>query len=154
MKKLSIALLLCFASYLTYSQDLHFRSGKEKNQDKPQLFSKEASRFSVRPEFFNQMLSSRMQQQVTVQISPKTTFRGRVTDITHDAPGLETVIMKSSDVPGLVLSLSRVEIPGEGTIYRGVMMSPGHKDMLMMEKDAVTGQYLWNKKEIAHMIPD
>jgi hypothetical protein len=154
MKKLSIALLLCFVSYLSNSQDLHFRSGKEKNQDKPQLFSKEASRFSVRPEFINQMLSGRTQQQVTVQVSPKTTFNGKVTAITHDAPGLETIIMHSSEVPGLVLSISRLEIPGKGTTYSGVMISRDHRDLLMMEKDPVTGQYLWNKKEVSSMILD
>jgi hypothetical protein len=154
MKKLSIALLFSFATAFAFSQDLHFKSGKEKQQNKPQLFAKEASRFSVRPEFFNQMLSSRVQQQVAITITPKTVFRGTVTAITHDAPGLETIIMKSTETPGLVLSLSRLEIAGEGVTYRGMMMGTGYSDMLMLEKDPATGSYVWNKKEIAHMIPD
>jgi hypothetical protein len=154
MKTLSIALLFVLAATTTFSQDLHFKSGKEKNQNKPQLFAKESSRFSAGPEFFNQILSGRLQQQLTVRLTSKTTFRGKVTSITHDAPGLETITLKSTETPGLVLSLSRVEIPGEGVVFRGMMMSAGHSDMLMLEKDAVTGQYLWNKKQVAHMIPD
>jgi hypothetical protein len=62
--------------------------------------------------------------------------------------------MKSTETPGLVLSLSRLEIAGEGVTYRGMMMGTGYSDMLMLEKDPATGSYVWNKKEIAHMIPD
>jgi hypothetical protein len=35
-----------------------------------------------------------------------------------------------------------------------MMMGTGYSDMLMLEKDPATGSYVWNKKEIAHMIPD
>jgi hypothetical protein len=34
------------------------------------------------------------------------------------------------------------------------MISKKHSDMLMMEKDPVTGNYTWNKKQVSHMLAD
>jgi len=99
-------------------------------------------------------MAYRLNQQVLVQISPKTSFKGKVTAITNDAPGLQTIIMQSTETPGMVLSLSKLDIKGESTVYRGVMMSKNAGDMLMLEKDPATGEYNWNKKQVSHMIPD
>jgi hypothetical protein len=154
MKKLQFALLLCLSATLSFAQDVHFKSGREKSSNKPQLFAKEPARISVKADFFNKVLSFKVDQRVTVAVASTVSFSGKVTAITHDAPGLETIIMQSTETPGLVLSLSKVNIPGEGIQYRGIMMSKGHSDMLMLEKDMVTGNYVWNKKSVAHMIPD
>ena len=154
MKKFSIVLMLSFAFTLTYAQEVSFRSNREKQSEKSQMFMKESARFAVRNNFVNEVMAYRLNQQVSVQISPKTNFKGKVTAITNDAPGLQTIIMQSTETPGQVLSLSKLDIKGEGTIYRGVMMSKNASDMLMLEKDPATGEYNWNKKQVSHMIPD
>lgn len=154
MKKLQFVLLLCLSASFTFAQDVQFRSGREKNSNKPQMFAKAPTRISVKPEFFNNILSYKKEQTVTVSLSSTVSFTGKVTAITKDAPGLETIIMQSTDVPGLVFSISKVQIPGEGVQYRGVMMSKEHSDMMMLEKDKITGAYVWNKKSVAQMIPD
>lgn len=154
MKKFSLVLMLGFAFTLTNAQEVSFRSNREKQSEKSQLFIKESARTAVRKNFVNDVMSYRLHQTVTVQISPKTSFKGKVTAITNDAPGLETIIMQSTETPGLVLSLSKLNIKGEGTVYRGVMMSKHASDMLMLEKDPATGEYNWNKKQVSHMIPD
>jgi hypothetical protein len=154
MKKFSIVLLACFTSALVNAQEVSFKSNREKQSGKPSLFTKESARFAVRSNFINEVLAYRVSQEVNIQITPKTNFKGKVTAITNDAPGLQTIIMESSEMQGLVLSLSKIEIKGEEPLYRGIMISKDHNDLLMLEKDAVTGTYNWNKKQVAQMIPD
>ena len=154
MKTLSLVLLMSLATTLSFAQEVSFRSNREKQTEKSKLFIKESARFAVRNNFIPEMMNYRLNQQVEIALSPKTTFKGKVTAITHDAPGLQTIIMQSTETPGVVLSVSKLDIKGEGTTYRGVMISKNHSDLLMMEKDAKTGEYVWNKKEVAHMIPD
>jgi hypothetical protein len=154
MKTLQFVLLLSLFTNLTFAQGVHFASGREKNSNKPQMFANEPTRSSVKPDFFNKLLSNKVNDQVTIAVTSTTSFTGKVTAITKDAPGLETMIIQSTDVAGLVLSVSKTLIPGEGITYRGVMMSKDHNDMLVLEKDPVTGSYMWNKKSVAHMIPD
>lgn len=154
MKTFSLVLLLSLAASLSFAQEVSFRSNREKQTEKSKLFIKESARFAVRSQFIQEMMSYRMNQPVNIALSPKTTFKGKVTAITQDAPGLQTIIMQSTETPGLVLSISRLDVKGEGTTYRGVMISKNHSDLLMMEKDSKTGEYVWNKKEVSHMIPD
>jgi hypothetical protein len=154
MKTFSFILLMSLSATLSFAQEISFRSNREKQTEKSKLFIKESARSAVRNNFIQEMMSYRMNQQVVIAVSPKTTFKGRVSAITNDAPGLQTIIMQSTETPGLVLSLSKLDIKGEGTIYRGVMISKNHSDMLMLEKDSQTGEYVWNKKEVSHMIPD
>jgi hypothetical protein len=154
MKKFSIVLLALITATTIKAQEVSFRSNREKQSQKSQLFLKESARFSSRKSFVGEVMSYKIDQQVEVEITPKTRFKGKVTAITNDAPGLQTVIMQSSEIPGLVLSLSKLEIKGEGTTYRGIMISKNHNDLLMFEKDQTTGEYVWNKKQVAHTIPD
>jgi hypothetical protein len=154
MKTLSLVLLMSLSATLTFAQDVSFRSNREKQTQKTKLFIGESSRFAVRKSLPRELMNYQLNQQVEVAISSKTTFKGKVTAITNDAPGLQTIIMQSSETPGLVLSISKLDIQGEGTTYRGVLISKNHSDLLMMEKDSKTGEYIWSKKEVAHMIPD
>jgi hypothetical protein len=154
MKKFSIVLLALVTATIVKAQEVSFRSNREKQSQKSQLFLKESARFAPRKNFIGEVMSYKLNDQVEVEITPKTIFKGKVTAITNDAPGLHTIIMQSSENPGLVLSLSKLEVKGEGATYRGVMISKNHVDMLMFEKDPTTGEYNWNKKQVSHMIPD
>jgi hypothetical protein len=154
MKKLSIVMLACFTLTLANAQEATFRSNRIKQFEKSQLFAKSSARLNVQHNFLHEIMSYKEGQEVVVQVSPEILFKGKVGAITHDAPELTTVIMQSSEIPGLVLSVSKIEVKGEGVVYRGIMTSKHHSDMLMMEKNPATGEYVWNKKAVAHMIPD
>lgn len=164
MKTLSLVVGFCFAllssnaqhvahSTFTKDEDVHFTSGKEKHDHKPQLI-KSFTKKTVSNEFLNQAMTYRLHQQVTIRITDNLTFNGKVTAITKDAPGLQTVIMQSSEIKGLVLSISRLTQPNAAPIFRGIMMSQTHKDLLMMEKDPITGYYAWNKKNVSNVLTD
>jgi hypothetical protein len=153
MKKLSIILLILIAAKVSNAQAVSFRSNRMKQVEKTRLFNLESARFKSKTSFMSEAMSYQVNQEVTLEISGQTGFKGKVTAITHDAPGLTTVIMKSSEIAGLVLSISRLETEGSVT-YRGVMLSKGHSDMMMLEQDEVSNDYVWNKKEVAHMIAD
>lgn len=160
MKKLLTVLLFCLPAALANAQDgPQFSSGREKHDGKPQLISTSASaraksKFPVRRAFINEVMGYRLNQTVQLQVIDGFQFKGKVSAITHDAPGLETIIMQSTETKGLVLSISKIKAQ-DGTIsYRGMMMSTNHSDMLMLERDPVTGEYFWNKKTVSHMIPD
>lgn len=161
MKKLSFVLLMLSFFSISFAQDKHnhshgpsFPSGLRKHGSKPQLFSKVSQKNGAAVQQLEQIVSFRVGQQVTVNVAPNLTVTGTVSAKTNDAPGLHTIIINSNTVAGMVFSVSRVQIPGEGIQYRGLIMSNGHSDMLMLEKDAVTGNYAWNKKSVAQMIPD
>ncbi len=161
MKTLSLAVVFCFAFLGTKAQlstelkhdHVHFSNGKEKHDSKPQLF-KSFTKKTVTNEFLNTVMSYRLQQQITVRISDNTTFKGKVTAITNDAPGLQTVIMQSTEVKGLILSVSRLVQSNNNPVFRGIMTSQLHNDLLIMERDPITGSYAWNKKNVSHMIAD
>jgi hypothetical protein len=53
-----------------------------------------------------------------------------------------------------VLSISKIEVNGAEPVYRGIMISKDHSDLMMLEKDTQSGKYVWNKKPVANVIPD
>ncbi|MBU6157707.1 MAG: hypothetical protein KGP35_01635 [Bacteroidetes bacterium] len=153
MKKFSVILFLLIAAGVSNAQEISFRSNRMKLSDKTKLFNLESARFKSKVSMMSEVMSYQLNQEVRLQISSKTSFKGKVTAITNDAPGLTTVIMKSSEIAGLVFSVSRLEHEGNVT-YRGVMLSKGHSDMMLLEQDEINNDYVWNKKEVSHMIAD
>jgi hypothetical protein len=147
-------MLACFIATLANAQEAIFKSNRVKQKNKTQLFARSSARLNIQNNFIQEVMSYKAGQQVTLQVSNDLLFKGVVSAITHDAPELTTVIMRSTETPGLVLSVSKLEIRGAGVTYRGIMTSKNHSDMFMMEKNMATGEYVWNKKEVAHMIPD
>ncbi len=154
MKKLVFVLICSTLSSLSYSQELKFESGRQKHDAKPAMFNTVAGRFAPSQNFINEVMSYRLKQQVDLVVTNGFRFKGEVTAITSDAPGLTTVTIQSTDRPGLLLSISRITLPDQTTAYRGVMLSKKHSDMLMMEKDPITGNYTWNKVQVSNMLAD
>jgi hypothetical protein len=52
------------------------------------------------------------------------------------------------------MSVSRLILPDNTIVFRGIITSPKHSDMLMLELDPVTGLYNWNKKQVSHLLSD
>jgi hypothetical protein len=154
MKKLVIALAFCTLSIFSFSQELKFESGRQKHDGKPAMFSNVASRFAPSQNFIGDVMNARLNEKVDLVVTNGFRFKGEVTAISNDAPGLTTVTLQSTDRPGLLLSISRVTLSDKSVTYRGMMLSQKHSDMLMMEKDPVTGSYNWNRKQVSNMIAD
>lgn len=154
MKKLVFALAFCTLSIFSFSQEIQFQSGRQKHDGKPAMFNNVASRFAPSQTFIGDVMNARLNEKVDLFVTNGFRFKGEVTAISSDAPGLTTVTVQSTDRPGLLLSISRTTLPDQSIIYRGIMISQKHSDMLMMEKDPVTGSYNWNRKQVSHMIAD
>jgi hypothetical protein len=154
MKKLLLSLLFIAFTILSFSQELQFESGRQKHDAKPAMFNTVAGRFAPSQDFLTQVMNYRLQEKVDVVITSGLRFKGQVSAITSDAPGLLTITIQSTDRPGLILSISRITLPDQTIAYRGIIISKAHSDLLMMEKDPVTGNYVWNKKQVSLMIAD
>jgi ribosomal protein S4E len=154
MNKLFYVLLFSTISFQSFSQELQFESGRQKNDKKPELFHSMSVKSRVSSSFINDVMSYQLKQQVNVAVGSGFLFNGKVTAITNDAPGLTTISIQSSDVKDMVLSLSRVVMPDQTITYRGIVISKNHSDMLIFEKDPITGEYSWNKKTVSQMIAD
>jgi hypothetical protein len=152
----SIILTLIFSviySLTALSQDVHFPSAEEKNQHKPQLFDKDQERTVALSEFFETVSLLQLNQEVTLQVTPKTKFIGRVTSITVNNT-IRMVAMRSTEIPCLVLMVSQIDLNTKRPSYRGIMFSNNHKDLLMLEIDATSGKHIWHKKELSDILPD
>lgn len=154
MKKLLFVLLTCLSVTLSFSQDLSFTSGREKHDSKPQLFSNLSTKFSVRPDFMDEVLNAKLNQQLSIAITEGLVFNGNVSAKTNEIQGLKTVTIQSTEKEGLVLSVSKLVLPDQTIVYRGIITSKYHNDLLLLEKDAITGIYYWNKKKVSHLISD
>ncbi len=132
MKKLVLALAFCTLSIFSFSQELKFESGRQKHDSKPAMFSNVASRFAPSQTFIDDVMNARLNEKVDLVVTNGFRFKGEVTAISNDAPGLTTVTLQSTDRPGLLLSISRVTLSDKSVTYRGIMLSQKHSDMLMM----------------------
>ncbi len=140
MKKLFFILLLSLSVSVSFAQeDIKFSSGRDKHDGKPQLFTNFSPKFSVRTGLIDEIMSSRLNQPVSLLITEGFVFNGKVLSKTSEAPGLETVTIESNEKQGLLFTLSKTTIPGEGIVYRGLLISRNHSDRVVLEKDPITG---------------
>jgi hypothetical protein len=93
MKKLFFVLLSCLSlSIATAQEAIHFTSGKDKHDSKPQLFANLSPKFSVKPGFFNNMLGFKNNDLVTITVTDGFVFEGKVITKTVDNNGLEIIL--------------------------------------------------------------
>lgn len=156
MKKITLILLMCLSvSAVTMAQDeIHFPSGRDKHDGKPQFFAHLSPKFSVKNGFVNDLLSAKLNDQLNITVTEGFVFNGKVTSKTNEGNGLETITIESQQKKGLLLSVSRYVKPDGSVEYMGVITSREISDIIMMEKDAITGNYQWIKKSVSQMILD
>ncbi len=154
MMKLTFVLLFCTSAFLSFSQELKFESGRTKHDVKPQLFAGLSEKFALTPTFLQDVMNLQVKQPVEVIVSSRLIVKGSVSSINNDVPGLTTIAIQSSETEGMVLSLSRLILPDQTIVYRGIIISKNHSDMLILDKDPVTGNYVWTKKQVSMMIAD
>jgi hypothetical protein len=137
----------------SFSQTIQFQTAKDRNVNKPQLFTKDTTKSLFNENYIEDILSMSIDGEVEIELTKNTIFKGKVTSI-HNHDPTNIMALKSYDIKDLMLIVSKVTImPGE-VIYRALLMSNDHKDILVLEKDDHDGKYYWNKKEASDLIPD
>lgn len=155
MKKLSFILVMSLSVSVAFSQeDFHFASGREKHDGKPQYFNQLSSKFSVKSGFLNEILSARLDEQVTLQLTDGFVISGKVITKTRESNGLEIVTVESKQKKGLILSVSKFTKADGSIDYMGIITSREISDIVMLEKDVITGNYMWTRKNLSQMIAD
>ena len=156
MKKILFILLMCLSvSAATKAQDeIKFPSGHEKHDGKPQYFAHLSPKFSVKNGFVNDLLNAKLNDHVNVVVTEGFVFNGKVVSKTNEGNGLETITLESNQKKGLLLSVSRYARLNGSVDYMGVITSREISDIIMMEKDAITGNYHWTRKNLSQMILD
>ncbi len=154
MKRLLLLSLFSIPALISFSQEPQFSSGRDKHDAKPSLFQNISQKSAVRQGFIDEVMGYQLNQAVVIEITNGFVFKGTVTAVTSDAPGLTSVIIRSGDVDGLQFSLSRVVLPDQAINYKGLLICKAYNDLLIMEKDPVTGNYNWNKKMLSAILTD
>lgn len=155
MKKLLFALLLSLSVSVAFAQEeISFTSGRDKHDGKPQFFANLSQKFALKTGFVENMFSFRKDEIVTITVTEGFVFNGKVISKTVESNGLEIITVESNQRKGLVLSVSKYTKP-DGTVdYMGVITSREFSDMIMLEKDIITGNYQWTRKNLSQMIAD
>ncbi|MFN5134409.1 MAG: hypothetical protein ACK5DG_03760 [Chitinophagaceae bacterium] len=155
MKKLLFALLLSLSvSAAVAQEEISFTSGRDKHDGKPQFFANLSQKFALKTGFIENMFSFKKDETVIVTVSEGFVFNGKVISKTVESNGLEVITLESNQRKGLVLSVSKYTRP-DGTVdYMGVITSREFSDMIMLEKDIITGNYQWTRKNLSQMIAD
>lgn len=155
MKKLLFALLLSLSvSAAVAQEEISFTSGRDKHDGKPQFFANLSQKFVLKTGFVENMFSFRKDEIVTITVTEGFVFNGKVISKTVESNGLEVITLESNQRKGFVLSVSKYTMP-DGTVdYMGVITSREFSDMIMLEKDIITGNYQWTHKNLSQMIAD
>jgi hypothetical protein len=151
-KLLSTVLATCLLSLHSFSQEINFRSAKEKETNKKALFSNAAERVSIGTNFIQKVFELPKGKGTTIKFADNLQLVGEV--VTNDLqPNLQTITMKCTNYTGALLTISKVTLKDGSVMYTGAILNQQSKDIIMLEKDA-TGNYAWQKKNLSDLIED
>jgi hypothetical protein len=142
-------------STLSIAQDeIKFPSGREKHDNKPQHFSHLSSKLSVTTAFVSDVFNSKINDQLNLTIADGFLFKGQLINKTNEGQGVETVTIESKEKKGLLLTVTRFTKPDGSIELMGAVLSREISDMFQMEKDLVSGNYFWVRKNVSQLISD
>lgn len=151
-KLLSTALAVCLLSLHSFSQELNFRSAKEKNEGKQALFSNAAERVSTDVNLIQNLFNLKTGVGTTIKFASNLQLVGHIVS-NEQENNLQSITMRCTNFPGALLTLSKVTLE-DGTItYTGAILNHQSKDIIMLEKDDA-GNYAWQKKNMSELIED
>ncbi len=155
MKKLFLILGLCFSFGLLNAQmEDRFSSGHLKHDSKPRLFTRLPQKISADQNLLELAINTTEGQAGNFQFAPGNVFNGRVVSKDHDDKGNMTISFESETTKGYLLTISRVVTPDQGIIYRGMIGGQSFADIFLLEKNTLTGNYEWVKKNLSDLITD
>ena len=123
-----------------------FRS-KDKDKDKPELFTKDSLLSNLQPTFIEKLSNAERHDIVSLRITKYTKLEGIVTRVIK-TDNLISITINSLEINGLILIYSDSKLETGEHIYRAMLMSKNHKDVLILENK------YWYKKELSDLIPD
>lgn len=153
MKRVFLTILLFICSNISFSQESDFKSAKEKNENKPELFKKDDRTISIEEGFFNKIFSKESGDTLDLELTPNVNFKGRVIGSVY-TENFDIISVSSINLDGVRLLISRKNLVSGQKNYFGFVLSINHKDGLKLEMAKDSGNYQWVKKEMSEIIPD
>lgn len=152
LKLLFAATAVCLFSLHSFSQEVSFRSAKEKNANKKSLFANVAERTSADFNLMQNLFDLKTGEGTTIKLSDNLQLVGHVVMKENEA-SLQTITMQCTNFPGAVFTLSKVTREDGTVSYTGAIMNHQNKDVIFLEKDG-NGSYAWTKKNLSDLIQD
>lgn len=153
MKNICLGTLLFLISISSLSQDLNFKSAKEKNANKQELFANEEKKTPIKEDLFDKFFSKELGDTIDIDITPNVSIRGVVINsvFTED---FDIISVSSISIKGVRLLVSRKHFNRGEDVYFGFVLCSNHRDGLKIERDPEIKKYFWIKKEMSEIIPD
>ena len=152
LKLLAAATAICLLSLHSYSQEISFRSAKEKNTDKQSLFVNIAERTNADVSLMQSLFNMKTGQGTTIKLSDNFQLVGHVV-MTEQQTNLQSITLRCTNFPNALFTLSKVTLEDGTVTYTGAILNHQNKDVIMLEKDE-QGIYAWTKKNLSDLIQD
>jgi hypothetical protein len=144
MKKIVTILFILLSSF-SFAQE--FQPRKEKDKNKPSLFVKDSVISKLQPTFIEQLSKVERHDIVSLRVTTHTKIEGIVTRFIK-MEKLISLTVNSLEIQNLILIYTDITTETGEHIYKAIIMSKEHKDVLILENN------YWYKKEMSDLIPD
>lgn len=152
LKLLVAATAICLTSQQSFSQEISFRSAKEKNVDKQSLFVNIAERTTADFNLMQNLFNLKTGQGTTIKLSDNLQLMGHVV-MTEQQSSMQSVTLRCTNFPNTLFTLSKVTLEDGSVTYTGAILNHQSKDVIALEKDD-NGIYAWTKKNLSDLIQD
>ena len=141
--------LLCLLSCLiSYSQEVPIR---EPDLNKPLLFEHLPQKLTCRMNELQSLLQANTGQVININVADNLNLRGVVSSVANSDNGkLISVVIRSTNLGGAVLSFSKITPENAVPYYTGRIISMQHGDCYELTLE--NGNYVLNKKGFYDMI--
>ncbi|MGE5108683.1 MAG: hypothetical protein ACM3H8_14155 [Sphingobacteriales bacterium] len=152
LKLLVAATAICLTSQQSFSQEISFRSAKEKNVNKQSLFVNIAERTTADFNLMQNLFNLKTGQGTTIKLSDNLQLMGHVV-MTEQQSSMQSVTLRCTNFPNTLFTLSKVTLEDGSVTYTGAILNHQSKDVITLEKDD-NGIYAWTKKNLSDLIQD
>lgn len=152
LKLLIAATAICLTSLQSFSQEISFRSAKEKNADKKAVFMNVAERTSTDVNLMQSLFNLTTGQGTTIKLSDNLQLMGHVVSVEQQA-STQSITLRSTNFPNTVFTLSKVTAADGSVSFTGAVINHQSKDIIMLEQEQ-DGKYAWTKKNLSDLIQD
>lgn len=152
LKLLVAATAICLTSLHSFSQEISFRSAKEKNVDKHNLFVNVAERTTADFNLMQNLFNLKTGQGTTIKLSDNLQLMGHVV-MTEQQSSMQSITLRCTNFPNALFTLSKVTSEDGTVTYAGAILNHQNKDVINLEKDD-TGNYAWIKRNLSELIQD
>lgn len=135
-------LLLC--SFLAQAQDQKFPIN-DPDRNKPKLFADLPQKMEARISEMQNLFRHKVGAVISMQLSEQFLFEGSIVSKAED-PQVKSVVIRSTNRPGAVLSFSRTQHADGSEKFVGMIISRNNADAYEITKEK--GHYVFIKKDL------